>query len=105
MPKGKKEKTALPPEWARCDFCGRSMQPIHWNSRTCEKCRQLGAPDQGLSKNYEKELDVWLKKAGKRKPKRRGNSSRGKAKPSGSGRRKRAAASALWEAVSEGWTL
>lgn len=67
MPKGIKEKEAIAPARARCDFCGKPFAPGKWNSRTCEYCREVrGAPDQAETINYERVLDEWLKKNGKR---------------------------------------
>ena len=67
MPKGVKEKDAIAPARVRCDFCGKPFAPKKWNSRTCDYCREVrGAPDQAETINYEKVLDTWLKKNGKR---------------------------------------
>jgi hypothetical protein len=71
MPKGVKEKEHPPPERVRCDFCGRAFAPPVWNSRTCLKCQEKGAPDQGITPNYERVLDLWLKMDGRRKRRRK----------------------------------
>lgn len=67
MPKGHKTKEAPPPpHLVRCDFCPNKFRPAHWNSRTCASCRKAGAPDQAETINYDKVLDAYLKKNGRR---------------------------------------
>ena len=85
MPKGIKVNKPEPPGKVICDFCGKKFKPKAWNSRTCNECRaDKGAPDQELDVSYDKVVDLWLKKNGRKMRRKAGSSSRGKEKPSGS---------------------
>ena len=67
MPKGEKVLSAVAPESAGCDFCGRRFKPLAWNERTCFSCGSDGAPNQSKLEwgEYQRVLRVWLRGLGR----------------------------------------
>lgn len=59
------------PLLTRCDFCGRQYELRVWNSRTCDRCRSAGAPDQGEGWDDFEERGREFRKAEKRRERRK----------------------------------